>query len=106
MNILCPKKASQLKRQVECVSKMVRNNYSKVTIIFFSEPQDPPKVKYTIFKQKHHPKVKYSKTFMVKQTQHETPNLNWRRHQKKCHRGKPVNKYVDGQVATQSVYSH
>ena len=43
---------------------------------------------------------------MVKQQQDERPNLKQCSHGRKCHRGKPVHREVEGQVASQSVESH
>ena len=54
----------------------------------------------------HPPKVKYSETVTVKQQQDERPTLKQCSQGRKHHRGKPVHREVDGQLASQPVESH
>ena len=106
VKVLCPNKAPRIKRQVASVSKKAKEPSDSSNNNLLSGPAHPPKVKYTILTPQHPPKVKYSGTVMVKQQQDERPTLKPHSHGRKHHRGKPVHREVDGQVASQSVESH
>ena len=46
MKVLCPNKASRIKRQVESVSKKAKEPSDLSSNNFLSGPEHPPKVKY------------------------------------------------------------
>ena len=94
------KHGTQNKRQVASVSKKTKEPSDSSNNNLLLGPQHPPKVKHTILTPQHPPKVKYSGTVMVKQQQDERPTLKPCRHGRKHCRGKPVNREVDGQVAS------
>ena len=106
LKVLCPNKVPEIKRQVASVSNKPKEPSDQSNNNLLSGPQHPSKVKYTILTSQHPPKVKYSETVTAKQQQDERPTLKQHSHGRKCHRGKPVHREVDCQVASQSVESH
>ena len=106
VKVLCQNKAPRIERQEASVSKKGKEPSDSSNNNFLSKPAHPPKVKYMILTPQHPPKVKYSGTVTVKQQQDERRTLKLRSHGRKHHRGKPVHREVDCQVASQSVESH
>ena len=106
MKVLCPNKVPKIKRQVASVSKKAKQPSNQSNNNFFSGPQHPPKVKYTISTPQHPPKEKYFQMVTVKQQQDERPTLKQHSHGRRHRRGKPVHREVDGQLASQPVESH
>ena len=96
MKVLCPNKVPKIKRQVASVSKKVKEPSDQTNNNFLSGSQLPPKVKYTISRPQHPPKVQYTQTVTVKQQQNGSPNSQTCSHRRRCHRGKPVHREVDG----------
>ena len=60
VKVLCPNKAPKIKRQVASVSKKAKEPLNQNNNNFFSGPQHPPKVKYTILTPQPSPRMKYS----------------------------------------------
>ena len=106
MKVLCPNKASKIKRQVASVSKKAKELSHHNNNNFLLGPQHPPKVKYSLTTPQHPPKVQFPQTVMVKQQQDERPNLQLCSHRRRCCRGKPVHREVDGHLDHQPVESH
>ena len=106
VKVLCPNKAPKIKRQVASISKKAKEPSDRSNNNLLSGLQHPPRVKYTISTPQQPSKVKYSEMIMVKQQQDESPTLKQHSCGRKCCRGKPVHREVDGQVASQSVESH
>ena len=106
VKVLCPNKVPKIKRQVASVSKKAKEPSDQSNNNLLSGPAHPPKVKYTIWTPQHPPKVKYFEMVKVKEQQDERPNLKQHSHGRKCCRGKPVHREVDGQLASQPVKSH
>ena len=96
MKVLFPNKVPKIKRQVASVSKKAKEPSDSSNNNFLSGPAHPPKVKYMILTPQHPPKVKYSEMVMVKQQQDERQTLKPHSHGKKCRRGKPVHREVEG----------
>ena len=105
VKVLCPNKAPKIKRQVASVSKKAKEPSDQSNNNFLSGPQHPSKVKYMILTPQHPPKEKYFQRVMVKQQQDERPNLKQCSHRRRCRRGKPVHRELDGQLASQPVES-
>ena len=102
---LCPNKSPKIKRQVASVSKKVKEPPDHNNNNLLSGLQHPSKVKYFIAAPQHPPKEKYSQTVMVKQQQDKSPTSQ--PHScRRCCRGKPVHRDVDGQLDHQPVKSH
>ena len=107
VKVLCPNKVLRIKMQVASVSKKAKEPSDSSNSNSLSGPEHPPKVKYFYNNKnitpQHPPKVKYSGTVMVKQQQDERPTSQPCSHGRKCHRGKPVHREEEGQVASKSV---
>ena len=106
MKVLCPNKVPKIKRQVASVSKKAKEPSNHNNNNFLSEPQHPPKVKYSLMTSQHPPKVQYTQMVMVKQQQDESPTSQPCSCRRRCHRGKPVHRKVDGHLDHQPVKSH
>ena len=106
VKVLCPNKAPKIKRQVASVSKKAKEPSDQNNNNSLSGLQHPPKVKYTISTPQHPPKVKYTETVTVNEQQDERPTLCQHSCKRKCCRGKPVYREVDGQLDYQSTKSH
>ena len=110
VKVLCPNKVPRIKRQVASVSKKAKEPSDSSNSNSLSGPEHPPKVKYfynnKITTLQPPPKVKYSGTVTVKQQQDERPTSQPRSHGRKHHRGKPVHRKEEGQVASESVEFH
>ena len=102
---LCKNKAPKIKRQVVSVSKKAKKP-SDSNNNFLSGPQHTPKVNYSLTAPLHPPKEKYSQMVMVKQQQDESPTSQPCSCRRRCCRGKPAHREVDGQLDQQSVKSH
>ena len=98
MKVLCPNKAPKIKRQVASVSKKAKKPSDQNNNNFLSGLQHPPKVKYFLTAPQHPPKEKYSQTVMAKQQQDEA--------RRRCCRGKPACRQIDGQLDHHPVKSH
>ena len=99
----CPNKAPKIKRQVTSVSKKAKKPSDHNNNNFLSGLHHPPKVKYFIAAPQHPPK-KYSQMVMVKQQQDVSPTSQ-PHSQRRCCRGKPVHREIDGHLDHQPVKS-
>ena len=110
VKVLCPNKAPRIKRQVASVSKKAREPSDSSNSNSLSGPEHPSKVKYFYNNKnttpQHPPKVKYSGTVTVKQQQDERPTSQPHSCGSKHHRGKPVHRKEEGQVASKFVEFH
>ena len=107
VKVLCPNKATRIKRQVASVSKKAREPLDSSNSNPLSGPEHPPKVKYfhnnKITTPPHPPKVKYTGTVTVNEQQHEMPTSKPCSHGRRCRRGRPAHREEEGQVANGSV---
>ena len=106
VKVLCPNKAPKIKRQVASVSKKAKEPSDHNTNNFLLGPQNSPKVKHSLRTPQHPPKVQYPQMVMVKQQQDERPTSQPHSCRRRCHRGKPVYREVDGHLDHQPVKSH
>ena len=107
VKVLCPNKAPRIKRQVASVSKKASEPSDSNNSNSLSGPEHPPKAKYfsnnKITTPQHPPKIKYTGTVTVKEQQYELPTSKPCSHGRRHHKGRPVHREEEDQVANGSV---